>query len=97
VRTCKLGTRRSEEETTWLERYRQLWDARFDELDRVVEELKRKEKIDGRKRRYRLVFGHDASKEALDNVLVAMEGAMHETLEQLDELVVSLGASLGRS
>ena len=51
VRTCKLGTRRLEEETAWLERYRQLWDARFDELDTVVEELKRKEKIHGRKKR----------------------------------------------
>jgi DNA-binding transcriptional ArsR family regulator len=51
VRTCKLGARRLEEETAWLERYRQLWDARFDELDKVVEELKRKEKIDGRKKR----------------------------------------------
>jgi DNA-binding transcriptional ArsR family regulator len=51
VRTCKLGARRLEEETAWLERHRQLWDARFDELDRVVEQLKRKEKIDGRKNR----------------------------------------------
>jgi DNA-binding transcriptional ArsR family regulator len=51
VRTCKLGTRRLEEETAWLERYRQLWDSRFDELDKVVAELKRKEKIDGRKKR----------------------------------------------
>jgi DNA-binding transcriptional ArsR family regulator len=51
VRTCKLGPRRLEEETAWLERYRQLWDSRFDELDRVVEELKRKEKVDGRKKR----------------------------------------------
>src|SRR5437773_4053775 len=49
VRTCKLGPRRLEDETAWLERYRQLWDARFDELDMVVEELKRKEKFDGRK------------------------------------------------
>ena len=48
VRTCKLGPRRLEEETAWLEKYRQLWDARFDELDRVVAELKRKDKIDGR-------------------------------------------------
>jgi DNA-binding transcriptional ArsR family regulator len=51
VRTCKLGPRRLEEETAWLESYRQLWDARFDELDKVVEELKRKEKIDGHKKR----------------------------------------------
>ena len=51
VRTCKLGTHRLEEETAWLENYRQLWDARFDELDKVVDELKRKEKVDGRKKR----------------------------------------------
>ena len=51
VRTCKLGPRQLEQETAWLERYRQLWDARFDELDNVVEELKRKEKINGRKKR----------------------------------------------
>ncbi len=43
VRTCRLGSRRLEEETAWLERYRQLWAARFDQLDTVVEELKRKE------------------------------------------------------
>src|SRR5262245_53233990 len=51
VRTCTLGTRRLEEETAWLENYRQLWDARFAELDKVVEALKRKEKTDGRKKR----------------------------------------------
>jgi DNA-binding transcriptional ArsR family regulator len=51
VRTCKLGPRRLEEEAAWIERYRQLWDARFDELDKVVEELKQKEKVDGRKKR----------------------------------------------
>src|ERR1700752_2622912 len=45
VRTCRLGPRRLEEETAWLERYRQLWEARFDELEKVVDELKRKEKI----------------------------------------------------
>ena len=51
VRTCKLGPRRLEEEVAWIERYRQLWDARFDELDEVVEELKRKERADARKKR----------------------------------------------
>jgi len=51
VRTCKLGLRRLEEEAAWIERYRQRWDARFDELDTVVEELKRKEKVNGRKKR----------------------------------------------
>ncbi|MEP7345282.1 MAG: metalloregulator ArsR/SmtB family transcription factor [Gemmatimonadaceae bacterium] len=51
VRTCQLGPRRLEEETAWLERYRQRWDERFDELDKVVEELTRKEKSDERKNR----------------------------------------------
>ena len=51
VRTCKLGRRRLDEEAAWIERQRRLWDARFDELDDVIEELKRKEKVDGRKKR----------------------------------------------
>ena len=51
VRTCKLGQRRLEEEAAWIESCRQLWDARFDELEMVVEEMKRKERVDGRKRR----------------------------------------------
>ena len=51
VRTCKLGLRRLEEEAAWIERYRQLWDARFDELDKIVESLKRQERADGRKKR----------------------------------------------
>ena len=50
VRTCKLGLRRLEEEAAWIENYRQLWAARFDALDQVVEELKRKERGDGRKK-----------------------------------------------
>jgi DNA-binding transcriptional ArsR family regulator len=51
VRTCKLGLRGLEEEAAWIERHRQLWKARFDALDKVVEELKRKEKVNGRKKR----------------------------------------------
>jgi DNA-binding transcriptional ArsR family regulator len=51
VRRCRLGPRRLEKETAWLERYRQRWDERFDELDKVVEELTRKEKSDERKNR----------------------------------------------
>ena len=50
VRTCRLGLRKLKEEAAWIERYRQLWDARFDELDKVVQELKRKEKVDGREK-----------------------------------------------
>src|SRR5678815_1190536 len=49
VRTCKLGPRRLDEETAWIERYRELWASRFDELDKVVEELKRREIVNGRK------------------------------------------------
>ena len=51
VRTCKLGECQLEEEMAWIERYRDLWAARFDELDKVVDELKRKEKVGGRKKR----------------------------------------------
>jgi len=51
VRTCRLGLRGLQEEAAWIERYRQLWSARFDELDNVVEELTRKERVDGRKKR----------------------------------------------
>ena len=55
VRTCKLGAHRLDQETAWLDRHRRLWAARFDELDQVVEELKeelkQKERIDGRKKR----------------------------------------------
>jgi DNA-binding transcriptional ArsR family regulator len=46
VRTCKLGPRRLDEETAWIERYRLLWASRFDELDKIVEELKRREILD---------------------------------------------------
>ena len=43
VRTCRIGARRLEEVAAWIESYHQLWDARFGELDQVIEELKRKE------------------------------------------------------
>jgi len=51
VRTCKLGPRRLEEETAWMEGYRELWDARFHALDTVVEQQKQQEKVDGRRER----------------------------------------------
>lgn len=51
VRTCKLGARRLAEEIAWMETHRQIWAARFDALDQVVEEMKQKEKADGRKAR----------------------------------------------
>jgi hypothetical protein len=51
VRTCKLGPHRLEEETASIDRHRQVWASRFDELDKVIEELNHQEKIDGRKKR----------------------------------------------
>ncbi len=51
VRTCKLGACRLEEEAAWMEQYRQLWDARFNAMDDVLEDMKRKEKTDGRRKR----------------------------------------------
>ena len=48
VRTCRIGARRLEEVAAWIESYHELWDARFGELDQVIEELKQKEKSDGR-------------------------------------------------
>ena len=49
VRTCKLGARVLVEEAAWIERYHQLWTARFDGLDMVIEEMKRKENANGPK------------------------------------------------
>lgn len=51
VRTCTLGARRLEQEAAWIARYQQLWSERFDALDCVLAELKRKEKASGRKKR----------------------------------------------
>lgn len=49
VRSCRIGARRLEEAAAWIEGYHQLWDARFAELDLVIDELKQKERSDGRK------------------------------------------------
>ncbi|MFK2931848.1 helix-turn-helix transcriptional regulator [Dyella agri] len=51
VRTCRLGLRRLEEEAAWIERHRQLWNARFDALDELVEQLKSKERADAQRKR----------------------------------------------
>ena len=50
VRTCRLGVGGLDEEWAWLARYRGVWAARFDALDEVVEDLKRKERSDGRQK-----------------------------------------------
>jgi DNA-binding transcriptional ArsR family regulator len=54
VRTCKVGPRRLEEEAAWIERYRQLWAARFAELDQVIEALKQREKTDETRKKGRV-------------------------------------------
>lgn len=51
VRTCKLGPRQLEEVAAWIEQHRQLWSARFDALDEIVENLDRKEKANARSRK----------------------------------------------
>jgi DNA-binding transcriptional ArsR family regulator len=48
VRTCTLGASRLADEAAWIEDYRRLWAARFDALDRIVEDLKQKETADDR-------------------------------------------------
>jgi len=50
VRTCRLASRALKEEAAWIENYRRLWETRFDALDEIVEELKQREKSDGRKK-----------------------------------------------
>jgi DNA-binding transcriptional ArsR family regulator len=39
VRTCRLGRQRLEQELAWIEKYRQLWAARFDALDQLMEQI----------------------------------------------------------
>ena len=51
VRTCRLGLHTLDKEAEWIERYRQLWAERFDELDKIIEESKQKEKTRGQKKR----------------------------------------------
>jgi DNA-binding transcriptional ArsR family regulator len=47
-RPCRLEAAPLREITDWLERYRDIWEARFDRLDNLLEELKDKEKRHGR-------------------------------------------------
>ena len=50
-RLYELRPQRLRQMHTWLERYRQLWDARFEQLDELVEELTAQEKANGRRRK----------------------------------------------
>ena len=47
VRTCRLGARPLAEETAWIAAHGRLRAARFDALDAVVQDLRRREKVDG--------------------------------------------------
>ena len=51
VRTCRIGPCCLDDEMEWIARYRRVWDARFESLDGVIDELKRQEKTRGRKKR----------------------------------------------
>ena len=50
-RPCRLVVAPLREATDWLERYREMWEARFQELDHLLEELKEKENRHVRKTR----------------------------------------------
>jgi DNA-binding transcriptional ArsR family regulator len=47
-RLYELRAQRLRQLHDWLERYRQVWDARFEQLDEIIEELKAKETAHGR-------------------------------------------------
>lgn len=44
VRLCMLGRRGLEAEAAWIEAHRKLFEARFDALDRLIQEMKQEEK-----------------------------------------------------
>ncbi len=49
TRICRIGDHRLDDVTAWIDRYHQLWDERFHALEQVIDELKQKEKEDGRR------------------------------------------------
>lgn len=48
VRTCRIAAGRLDDVASWIAGYQRLWEARFDELDRIIDELKDEEKSHGR-------------------------------------------------
>lgn len=50
-RPCRLLAAPLEEVAEWAERYRAIWEQRFDRLDSYLQELKKKEKKHGRQQR----------------------------------------------
>lgn len=49
-RPCQLRARPLEEAADWVERYRELWEQRFDRLDEYLKQLQRRDKRSGRAR-----------------------------------------------
>jgi DNA-binding transcriptional ArsR family regulator len=43
-RPCRLATKPLRDASAWIERYREIWEERFEALDDVLEDLKRQEK-----------------------------------------------------
>ena len=50
-RPCRLRAAPLKEVADWTERYRAIWEQRFDRLDTYLQQLKAKEKRDGRTKR----------------------------------------------
>ncbi len=50
-RPCRLEAKPLADATEWLERYRQFWEARFEHLDALLDEMKNKGKKRVRKKR----------------------------------------------
>ena len=50
-RPCRLEPAPLKEVADWAERYRAMWEARFDRLENYLQQLQAKEKSDGRKHR----------------------------------------------
>jgi DNA-binding transcriptional ArsR family regulator len=53
VRQCRIGPCRLEEEMAWISRYRRVWDARFEALDQVIDQLKTRDRSDAHRKRKR--------------------------------------------
>ena len=49
-RPCRLEASRLKEATEWMERYRRFWEESFDRLDLYLDELKKKEKTNARRK-----------------------------------------------
>ena len=50
-RFCEGRLERLNEESDWVEQYKQFWEARFDSLDNYLKEIQSKEKKNDRKKR----------------------------------------------